>query len=1161
MNFQNISAWCIRNPVVPIVLFIALILGGMVTFSGMKVQNDPDIEFPLVVVFIAQPGAAPTEIENQITQKIEASLQSLQNVNNISSTAREGASETSIEFDIGTDVIEALNDVKNAVDQARGSLPDGILEPEVFKVEISSDEIGYFSVVADDMTLEQLSWFVDDTVTKNLLSIPGLAQVNRGGGVTREIAVILDPAKMQANGVTAGQINQVLRQLNINAAGGRSEIGGSRQSVRVLGNAATAYQLSQADIPLGGGRVIKLADVAKVSDGYSEITSLGRTNGKSAVTFGIARGRGESDVSVYDAAVARLAKIEADNPGVRFTKLFTTVPYVKEQYTSSMAAMIEGAILAVIVVFFFLRDWRATMISAIAIPLSAIPAFWFIDMLGITLNQMSLLALGLVAGVLVDDAIVEVENIVRHMRMGKSAYQAAIDAADEIGLAVVATTFSIVAVFLPVGLMPGIPGQFFFNFGWTVVVSVLISLAVARMITPMIAAYFLKPAGPAQHGGGIWMERYERLLHFSLDNRKQRALRGKIEPVRSQPFYHLLPVLAAVFAILSPFIFRGAPEVGEVAKGPGVGLVLSALILGAPIAYGLVFLIQTLLVALVNLAIRQRDAGFFAWNRHWALRLGARLRDHRVWMIGVALFSLIMSGVLFGILPQKLFPEQNSDFSRITIEMVPGTTLQQTADVSSQVAALIAAQPEVERVQERIREGNGSVFITLKKDRDKSSQEFERGLTPQLQRITDARVNFQALFQAGPPGLGRPISIMLTGADSVLIEKTAAKLAEEMKTIPGIVAPRVAADTRRPELVVTPRQELAASLGVTTSALSQTIRIATIGEIDQNAAKFSLSDRQIPIRVRLSEDSRRDLSVIENLPVQTTSGGTVPLARVADISLGSGPVSIRRFNQQRRVFVGADLAPGAQEGPIKAAIDQLPVMKALPAGVSKKPFGADEIFEELITSFQIALGSAFLLVFAVLVLLYHRFISPVVNMASLLLAPLGGLLALFLAGQEVTLPVFIGILMLFGIVAKNSILLIDFAIEEMAKGVPKYEAILDAGHKRAQPIVMTTVAMTAGMIPTALSLGGDSAWRQPMGTMVMGGLILSTVLTLLIVPAGFSLADGFEKRIGPKLRRVFLTYKPGDEDAPLVGGYDNPAPAAPSATPGGRRGEGPLPAE
>ncbi len=1143
MNFQNISAWCIRNPVVPIVLFLGLMLAGMVTFSQMKVQNDPDIELPIVFVEISQPGAAPSEIENQITQKIEASLRTIQGVQNISSTAREGSSSTSLEFQIGTDLIEALNDVKNAVDQARGGLPDGILEPQIYKVDISSDPIGYFSVIADDMTLEQLSWFVDDTVAKALLSVPGMAQVERGGGVTREIRVTLDPAKMQSIGVSAAQINQVLRQLNLDAAGGRSEVGGSRQSVRVLGNAKTVFALSQLDVPLGAGRVIKLSDIATITDSYGEITSMFKTEGRSVVTFSLSRARGESDVAVYDAAVARMELITQDNPSVRFIKQFTTVPYVKEQYDSSIASMVEGAILAVIVVFFFLRDWRATMISAIAIPLSAIPAFWFIDMMGITLNQMSLLALGLVAGVLVDDAIVEVENIVRHMRMGKSAYQASIDAADEIGLAVVATTFSIVAVFLPVGLMPGIPGQFFYNFGWTVVVSVLISLAVARMITPMVAAYFLKSSGPAEHGGGKWMDRYETLLHFSLDDRRAKEMRAQIDRVAPAVVYYTLPALAAVLTMLAPFLMNAAPEVGELAKGPGVGTVLAAMILGAPIMFALVFLLQSLIGALLNLLIRQRERGFFAWTRFWTLRLNARLRDHRVWMIGVASAALGLTGVLFAVLPQQLFPEQNSDFSRISIEMVPGTTLVQTERVSDQVAAIISARPEVERLQQRIGEGTGGIFITLKKDRTVTSQEFERSVNPLLQQVPDARVNFQQVFQAGPPGLGRPISIMLTGADAERLDQAATALVEQMKTVPGIVAPRIAADTRRPELIITPRQELAASLGVTTAALSQTIRIATIGDIDQNAAKFSLADRQIPIRVRLSEDSRRDLSVIENLPVATTTGGSVPLARVADITFGSGPVSIRRYNQQRRVFVGADLAPNVVKGPVMEAINKLPILTNLPVGVGKKPYGEDELLEELLTNFQIALGAAVLLVFAVLVLLYHRFISPLVNMSSLFLAPLGGLIALLIAGQPVSMPVFIGILMLFGIVAKNSILLIDFAIEEMARGVPKYAAIMDAGHKRAQPIVMTTVAMTAGMIPTALSLGGDSAWRAPMGTVVIGGLILSTVLTLIIVPAGFSLADGFEKRIGPQLRRKFLSYDPVHDKEADYGGQAGAFPA------------------
>jgi len=459
MNFRNLSAWSIRNPIVPILAFLGLVIAGIMSFASMDVQDEPDIEFPVVIVQISQPGAAPSEIENQITQRVEAAVQTLDGIESVNSTANEGSSQTQIEFALGTDIGEAVNEVESAVDQIRGELPDGILEPRVMKQQTSSDPIVFFGVRANDMTIEQLSWFIDDTVTKRLLTVEGLAEVNRNGGVDREILVILDPAKMQAMGVTASQVNNALRQLNLNAAGGRAEIAGSRQSVRVLGNAASAYELSQTQISLGGNRTVKLADIARVSDAYGELRSISKINGKQVVNFSVTRARGESDVTVYDGVIDVLQDLEKENPGIKFTRLFTEVDYTKAQYESSMAAMVEGAVLAVIVVFLFLRDWRATIIAALAIPLSAIPTFWFMDLMGFTLNTLSLLALGLVAGVLVDDAIVEIENIVRHMRMGKSAYQASIDAADEIGLAVVATTFSIVAVFLPVGLMPASRGR------------------------------------------------------------------------------------------------------------------------------------------------------------------------------------------------------------------------------------------------------------------------------------------------------------------------------------------------------------------------------------------------------------------------------------------------------------------------------------------------------------------------------------------------------------------------------------------------------------------------------------------------------------------------------------------------------------------------------
>ena len=1129
MNLRNISAWSTRNPVAPLVLFAGLLFAGLLSFNRMDVVNNPEVEFPAVSVDIAQPGAAPTEIESQITQRVEAAVRSISGVKNISSTASEGSSRTFVEFEIGADVNNSVNEVKNAVDQVRGSLPEGILEPQVAKVDAVGGPIAFFAVKADDMTVEQLSWFVDDTVAKRLLSVDGMAEVDRFGGVDREIRVILRPERMQALGVTASQVNAALRQININAAGGRAEVGGTRQSVRVLGNADDAYDLSQTQISLGNGQTIKLSDVAEVNDSFGERSSISKVKGVEVVNFSMSRARGASDVTVYDNAVEVMDKIKAEVPGIEFIPLFNSVTYTKSQYKSSMLAMIEGAILAVVVVFIFLRDWRATVISAIAIPLSAIPTFWFMDLLGFNLNFLSLLALGLVAGVLVDDAIVEIENIVRHMRMGKTAYQASIDAADEIGLAVVATSFCIVAVFLPVGLMPGISGQFFKNFGITVVISVLMSLAVARMITPMIAAYFLKAKGQADHGGGVWMDRYMRLLQWVLDRSSADRIRQTLVPAKAVWWHYLIGFI--LFSLIVAAFVIPAYLVGNLIYGLLPTLMPSdflrailSLVMGVIVGFAAGVLVTQVFKWVVN-----KIGGRFAdWYAYRSGRFRARGHDHRIWMMGTGIVAFGLTIILFAITPQEFQPTTDEDNSRIQIEVVPGTTLEQTEKIADRVSRLMYAQPEVERALTRVRETNATVFVSLKEDREKKSMDFERDLSPELQKIPDARISFQSQ-NGGGGGTGRAISIMLTGSDPDLLDTTAAELVEQMKGINLVRAPRIAADLSRPEIIITPYMDLASQLGVTTASLSQTIRIATLGEIDQNAAKFSLSDRQIPIRVMLPLESRNDLTTIQNLPIPIASGGTVPLSRVASVSFGSGPTSIQRYNQNRRTFVGADLAPDVIKGEAMAKINALPIMKNLPTGVSNEAFGEDEWQQELAVNFVIALIAGILLVFATLVLLYKRLMSPLVNMGSLALAPLGGMLLVWVTGTSLSMPVLIGVLMLLGIVSKNSILLIDFAIEEMQKGVPKFEAIMDAGHKRAQPIVMTTVAMTAGMVPTALSLSGDGAWRAPMGIVVIGGLVVSTLLTLIIVPAGFSLADGFERRAGPWLRRKMLTYEPGDD--------------------------------
>ncbi|MFT3965410.1 MAG: efflux RND transporter permease subunit [Sphingobium sp.] len=1042
MDFRNISAWCIRNPVPPIVLFVALCAAGIMAFIRMDIQAEPDIDFPAAMVIVQQPGAAPSELETQVTQRVEAAVRSLQGIDQIDSTVTEGRSQTLVQFTIGTPIDRAVTDVRDAIAQIRSNLPEGILEPQVMRLSTSGNVLAFYKVEATDMTLEQLSWYVDNTIARRLLSIQGMGNVTRAGGVTREIRVILDPLRMQAQGITAVQVNQQLRQVNLNAAGGLAQVAGAEQSVRVLGNAATAHQLGDTQITVGAGRTVRLKDIATVRDLYAEQRSLTKSDGKQVLSFSIERAKGESDVTVYKAAEQALEQLHKENPKVKVSVLFTNVGYTMEQYKSAIHAMIEGAVLAVVVVFLFLRDWRATIISALAIPMSAIPSFWFMDLLGFSLNSLTLLALSLVAGVLVDDAIVEIENIVRHMRMGKTAYQASIDAADEIGLAVLATTSVIVAVFLPVALMPGVSGEFFKNFGLTVVSAVLVSLAVARMITPMLAAYFLKAHGHAEHGEGWLMDQYMKVLRWSLDDTRRRAI------VRTK------------------------------------------------------------------------------YGRAWRIR--AIFADHRVWMMGMATVALILTVLSFAQLPMSFQPDANMDTARINVKLAPGATLEQTEAVADKVADLMRRDPLVETAFADIKVGTATLFINLKHKRDITSQQFERSRAPQLLRIPDAQIAFTSMHQAGG-GTTRPIGVTLGSDDPVKLQQTVQKLAGQMAGLKEIVAPRIEGNLQRPEIIIKPRLDLAAEMGVTTSALSNAIRIATLGDIEQNMAKFSLTDRQVPIRVSVDEDARQKFDFIRNLPVQTQAGGSVPLNLVSDIGFGAGPTQIDRNNQVRQITIGADLAPGIVTGQADKAINALPALQKLPDGVSRIVLGASKWQAEMIVNFAIAVVVGVMMVFAVLVLLYRSVMPPFVNMGSLLLAPLGGGLALLVTGYPLSMPVFIGVLMLLGIVGKNSILLVDFALEEMAKGIPKKEAIIDAGHKRAQPIVMTTVAMVAGMVPTALALSGDGAWRAPMGITVIGGLTLSTLLTLLIVPPSFSLAIGFERWIGPHLRRRLLTYQPGDE--------------------------------
>ena len=1014
---KNISAWAIRHPTMPLVLFVVLLFLGSSAFVRLPINLNPDISFPMVSVMVSQPGAAPTEIETQVMQKIDGAVASVGDVREITSRAVEGQSFTFIEFQIGTPIDRAVNDVRDAVSKVRSELPEGIEDPIVQREDVEGGAIGYFAVSTTDMTPKELSWFVDNTITKRLLAIQGIAQVTRGGGVDREIRVELDPARMQALGITAVEVNQQLRQLNIDAPGGRAQVGGGEQAIRVLGGAKSAFDLGETRIAVPGGRVVQLRDIANVHDGVAEVRAHARFNGREATTFGIFRSKGSSDVRVLELVNKELDRLRKEFPRVTIKLVFTTVKFTQQTYDSAIAAMLEGSLLAVLVVFLFLRDGRATAISALAIPLSAIPTFAFMQWMGFTLNQISLLALSLVAGVLVDDAIVEIENIVRHMRNGKSAWQAALDAADEIGLAVVATSATIIAVFLPVSFMGGITGQFFKQFGLTVAVAVFISLLVARLITPLVAAYTLKSHGPQPAGDGPIMTWYMGFLRLCVQHRWRTIAGG------------------TAFFVLS-------------------------------------------------------------------------------------VFALAM-------VPQAFIPTVDQSSSSLNIELPPGVRLEDPAAVSARVTAMVREQPEVTDVVESIGSEDvrsATLFINLvePRQRELTQSGWEAQMIRKLRAIPDARISFQSQHS----GLGRDITLYLTGEDSALVQRTAEQLIDQMRTLPELRDPRIDGDLPRPEIVIRPRLDLAADLGVTVATIGQTVRIATLGDLAQNGAKFSLTDRQVPIRVSLVEAARSDLSAIENLPVPTASGGVVPLKSVADISFGQGPSTIRRYNQSRRLAVGAD-RNGVEPSVAMEKIMSLPVLKHMPQGVRLIEKGDAEMMNELFSNFLLAIIAGVLMVFAVLVLLFARVFQPITILSALPLSIGGAAVALLLTGNALSLPAVIGVLMLMGIVAKNSILLVDFAIEEMRAGRDRVTALLESGHKRARPIVMTTVAMVAGMLPVALNISGSSSFRVPMAIAVIGGLITSTALTLVVVPAVFTVIDDLERRAGPWFKRVLTTK--GDE--------------------------------
>ena len=1013
----NISAWSIRNPLPSIVFSIILLVLGWVSFTKLAVTRLPSADIPVISVAVAQFGAAPAELESQVTKTIEDGVSGVEGVRHISSSITDGLSVTTIQFALETNTDRALNDVKDAVTRVRSNLPQNVNEPLIQRVDVIGLPIVTYAAISPGKTPEQLSYFVDDVVKRALQGVRGVAQVERIGGVEREILVSLDPDRLQAAGLTAVNVSQILRGTNVDVAGGRAQIGKNDQAIRTLAGAKTLNELAGTMIPLFGGGEMRLDDLGTVTDTIADRSTFARFNGEPVVALGIKRSKGASDVKVADAVQTRIDALKVAYPDVDLKLIDTSVEFTKGNYHAAISTLFEGAILAVIVVLLFLRDIRATIIAAISLPLSIFPAFWAMDLLGFSLNLVSFLAITLSTGILVDDAIVEIENIVRHMRMGKSPYRAALEAADEIGLAVIAISLTIIAIFAPASFMSGIAGQFFKQFGITVSVQVFFSLLAARFVTPVLAAYFLKDHPHEDPPPGRILQGYTRLVTWSVK-------------------HYFITVLI------------------------GFGVFAASI---------------------------------------WSITL----------------------------LPQGFLPAQDTARSLLAMELPPGSQLAYTEKVTEEIVARLRKRPEVKSIfvdggrvppgTQEVRRAALIINYTPKADRKITQRQLELEIGQELENVPDIR--FWFLDENGL----RAISLVVTGVDSNIVNNVASELATQMKRIPIVANVISETSLDRPELRIRPRAELAARLGVSTESLSQTIRVATIGDVGPALAKFDAGDRQVPIRVQLEDSARSDLQMLQQLRVplgQRGERGGVPLSVVADIQLDQGPTSINRYDRERQATVAADLVGAAALGDATKMIEDLPVMKSLPKGVRVNKSGDAESLAELSDGFATAITAGLMMVYAVLVLLFGTFLQPITILFSLPLSIGGAIAALLLTGKQLTTPVWIGILMLMGIVTKNAIMLVEFAVEAIREGKKRDEAIIDAGMKRARPIVMTTIAMAAGMMPSALAIGAGGEFRSPMALAVIGGLIFSTILSLVFVPAMFMVMDDLGAlcwRFGKKL--------------------------------------------
>jgi hydrophobe/amphiphile efflux-1 (HAE1) family protein len=1027
---MNISKWSIENPVAVIVTFLTLGIVGFASFLSLGIDSTPNIDVPSVTITITQRGAGPEELESEVTKKVEDAIANIGNIDQLTSTVTDGRSTTTVNFVLGTNTDRATNDVRNAIEQIRQDLPQEIDDPIVKRVQFAGGSVMTYAVSSDRLTVEALSDIVDRTITRELLGVTGVAQIDRLGGLDREVRVNLDPSRLQAYGITATQVNDQIREFNINLPGGRAQIGGGEQNVRTLGSAKTVEEFQRYRIVLPGGDSVLLSSLGTVKDDRADARQSAFLNGKAVVAFSVRRTTGSTLVSVEEGVREKLEELKKTLPqDLKFDLIFTRADAIRASYRDMINDLVFGCLLTVITIGLFLWNARVTIITALSLPISIIATFGIMKIFGYTLNSMTLLALALAIGNLIDDAVCMVEIIDQHLLMGKKPLQAALEGAKELGLAVLATAATIIAVFVPVAFMGGVPGQFFQPFGVTIAISTIFSTLVACTLTPMLAAYILKPKKASQ-------------LNDSHNER------NRIRPYRS--------ILA------------------------------------------------------------------------WALR-------HRITTMLIAIAFFIASVQLIPFIPKGLFNSGDTGLSTIAVELPPGSQLQETEAVAQDIYRLLKNKPEVENVLAAIGSDNkidgATIYVKLtpKEQRDVSQRQFQEEMRDVFAQIPGARISFRA---SGGAGSSKDVNIVLKSENIPVLTATARALEKQMRQVPGLVEISSSISLVKPEIVIVPDRDRAADLGVSVQAIARTASLALLGDNDSNLAKFNLPDRQIPIRVQIDPQRRDDIETLKNLRVPSNDGNLVPLNAVANIRLGSGPAEIKRFDRNRQVEVAANLQ-GLSLGQAIAKVRTLNALNPLPPEVTEEPAGDAKIMSEIFSRFLGALGLSILAIYAILVLLYNNFLYPFGILVSLPFSIGGTFLGLLITQKELGLYALIGIVLLVGLVIKNAILLVDFALIEIKAGKSLFQGVLDASLSRLRPILMTSLSTVAGMLPIALGLGADGEVRSPMAVAAIGGFTTSTLLTLVVVPVIFTYIYNFsrwlQKTLFGKKTRSQKQFSPAED--------------------------------